>query len=532
MYFALYMNLGLGRALEHQADARLADRLPNRKLLLRRLERELAAIERPRPARDADDARSRRLQGGQRHLRTQRGRPGAGTGGAAHRQERPRTSTSVARLGGDEFAVLLAQGPVRQRRDARASRARGSRAPARLAHDHGERRSEHRHRDREPRRNGRRAVAQRGPRDVCGQGRRRQRVCAVQADMHTAVAERVRVENALRTAWLTGDLIVHYQPIVDLNDGRMVSVEALARWRHPDGDVIPPSVFIPIAERTGLIIPIGARVLNEACQQPGELAARLQGSRGPHHERQRLPAPALFGRPRGDRREALRSAGIEPQMPDPRGDRDGHDGRHGQRHPDPRPLKALGVGHGNRRLRRRCVITREVAPPSGRHREDRQVAGRPRPRRARREQPARCCRRHGPSAAVEDDHRGRGARRPGRSICATSGYDLAQGYYFARPMDAQAIEQAFARARERMAAARCSLATTVAGPDRRSGRRRDAWWSSTTTRRVGVTACRILGAPGCAPCWCRPSERRWRSCPRAPMRWWSTSACPTATAGI
>ena len=67
--------------------------------------------------------------------------------------------------------------------------------------------------------------------------------------MHTAIAERVRVENGLRTAWLTGDLLVHYQPIVDLANGRMVSVEALARWKHPDGDVIPPDVFIPIAEQ-------------------------------------------------------------------------------------------------------------------------------------------------------------------------------------------------------------------------------------------------------------------------------------------
>jgi diguanylate cyclase (GGDEF)-like protein len=85
-------------------------------------------------------------------------------------------------------------------------------------------------------------------------------------EMYTAVAERTSMEIALKTAWLTDDLFVQYQPIVDLASGLMVSVEALARWRSPDGGVIPPGVFIPVAERTGAIIPIGIRVLNDACR--------------------------------------------------------------------------------------------------------------------------------------------------------------------------------------------------------------------------------------------------------------------------
>ena len=96
----------------------------------------------------------------------------------------------------------------------------------------------------------------------------RQLLRTFKPSMHTAVAERVRVETGLRTAWLTGDLLVHYQPIVDLANGQ---TDARSRrshgWKHPDGDIITPDVFIPIAERTGLIIPIGARILNEACQQ-------------------------------------------------------------------------------------------------------------------------------------------------------------------------------------------------------------------------------------------------------------------------
>ena len=60
----------------------------------------------------------------------------------------------------------------------------------------------------------------------------------------------------LRSAIEGGELRLHFQPQVEIASGRITGLEALARWRHPDGDVIPPSVFIPIAERTELIRPL------------------------------------------------------------------------------------------------------------------------------------------------------------------------------------------------------------------------------------------------------------------------------------
>jgi diguanylate cyclase len=85
--------------------------------------------------------------------------------------------------------------------------------------------------------------------------------------MHDRVRERIELESALRTALPRGELYVAYQPIVQLDSGRPLGAEALARWLHPERGVIPPTVFIPIAEDAGMIGVIGTWVREEALRQ-------------------------------------------------------------------------------------------------------------------------------------------------------------------------------------------------------------------------------------------------------------------------
>jgi len=488
-----FRSRGFGKVLAHQALHDSLTGLPNRTFLCRRLDRELAALDTPGRCvtlmildldgfKEVNDTLghsigdqvlvqiARRVASSVRHV------------------------DAVARLGGDEFAVLLASTPG----DHEATLARRVLAALELpvtvktttvavAASIGIATAELGETADELLRNA--DLAMYTAKAAGGNG-----YALYKPHMHSAIAERVRVETGLQTAWLTGDLLVHYQPIVDLANGRMVSVEALARWKHPDGDLIPPAVFIPIAERTGLIIPIGARVLNEACQQLASWQ-RQYGAAADITMSVNVSPRQLYS---DDLvvivAEALRSAGLQPKClilevteTAVMDDLDSAIRILGR-------LKALGVGiaiddfgvgaSSLARLRRLPVGVVKIDKSLVDHVPDGHVAS------SLLDAVVDMVRALQLKTIIEGVERADQAKH-----LRASGYDLAQGFYYARPMEAAAIERSLATARAADGGRAVFPVDAVSEPIARR---------ETTGRAlvvdddeaVGVTACRILERHG------------------------------------
>ncbi len=138
------------------------------------------------------------------------------------------------------------------------------------------------------------------------------RVVTYDESMGSEAGEALLLESELAAALDAGQLVLHYQPVVDLATERVVGFEALVRWEHPRLGLVPPDRFIPLAEETGLIVPIGRWVLETACAT----AARWQQAGGDH--RDLTMAVNLSGRQLAsdqvvdDVRDALAGSGLDP----------------------------------------------------------------------------------------------------------------------------------------------------------------------------------------------------------------------------
>jgi diguanylate cyclase (GGDEF)-like protein len=131
-------------------------------------------------------------------------------------------------------------------------------------------------------------------------------------EIKTQSIERLTLETALRRALDRNQFALHYQPKVDMATGQITGVEALLRWTHPDLGVLPPMQFIPLAEETGLIVPIGRWVLQEACAQ--NMAWQRRGLRPVSMAVNLSPRQFVDERLLQDIDDALAASGMSPVL--------------------------------------------------------------------------------------------------------------------------------------------------------------------------------------------------------------------------
>jgi diguanylate cyclase (GGDEF)-like protein len=97
-----------------------------------------------------------------------------------------------------------------------------------------------------------------------------------EAEMDEQMQARRRLEQDLRRALIAGEFELHYQPVINIASGKISGLEALVRWQHPENGLVSPATFIPLAEETGLIVPIGEWVIRQACATAAQWPADLR----------------------------------------------------------------------------------------------------------------------------------------------------------------------------------------------------------------------------------------------------------------
>ena len=142
----------------------------------------------------------------------------------------------------------------------------------------------------------------------------KRRAAVFEPTMHAAIVARHALSAELKRSMGRGELAVFYQPIVELETGRIAGAEALVRWRHPTRGLVPPDEFIPLAEENGLILTLGRWVMAEACATGRRLGTRPRPDARFLRQRQSVARPAPAGWSSSVRSSRiLKSSGLAPE---------------------------------------------------------------------------------------------------------------------------------------------------------------------------------------------------------------------------